>query len=275
MTIRFWGVRGTMSTPGPSTLRYGGHTSCVSVDTGKLVLVIDAGTGIVALGEELCGTDHDVVLVFTHRHLDHVSAFPFFQLLYEPDRTLYLVDYEHDGAMWSPLQLFDGMLYPMDPGQLPADLRCVAAPPPELMAAHGMHLDRFPLNHPGGAYGYRISCSDRTWVHISDNELDSRHPGYLPFDAFVDACRGADVLSHDAQFLPEDLPHKEGWGHSLVRRACDLAIAAEVKQLVLFHHDPSRDDDALDVLQEDARAYLAPHGIDCLAAYEGLSLTLC
>ena len=275
MTIRFWGVRGTMSTPGPSTLRYGGHTSCVSVETDTLVLVIDAGSGIMALGDALSGTDKEVVLVFTHRHLDHVSAFPFFQLLYEPGRVVHLVDYQDEDTSWSPVQLFDGMLYPMDPDQLPADLRRVPSIPADFLAAHGLQLDRFRLNHPGGAYGYRVSCDGHTWVHVSDNELDSTHPGHRPFEAFVEACRGADVLSHDAQFLPDDLPHKRGWGHSLATRACDLAVAAQVRQLVLFHHDPSRDDDALDDLERDAQAYLAPHGIDCLAAYEGLTLTLC
>ncbi|MEM1125606.1 MAG: MBL fold metallo-hydrolase [Bacteroidota bacterium] len=273
MTIRFWGVRGSIPSPGPQTVRYGGNTTCVTVEHEGTLLILDAGTGLFRLGQALREAPRglDLVLMFSHRHLDHVSSFPFFWPLWQPGRTLHLVDYTHEGEVWSPLDLLDGVLYPMTPSMVAATCHRVADGP-AFLAPRGFHVRTMPLNHPGGAYGYRITCAEKTWVHLTDNELDAADGA--PFETFVAFCQGADVLTHDAHLVASDLPGKAGWGHTRIRRAADLARAAQAKHLVLIHHAPERTDDELDALQAEVRAYLAPHGIACTAAYEGLAIEL-
>jgi ribonuclease BN (tRNA processing enzyme) len=136
----------------------------------------------------------------------------------------------------------------------------------------GFSLSRRPVNHPGGAYGYRFDLPDRTVVHIPDNEVAPPGDTVAPFGALANFCAGADVLVHDAQYGSEDVPEKAGWGHSVLPDVCRLARAAAAGHLVLFHHDPDRSDEALDAMVAEARARLSPHGIDCTAAYEGLTL---
>jgi ribonuclease BN (tRNA processing enzyme) len=131
-------------------------------------------------------------------------------------------------------------------------------------------------NHPGGGAGYRLEHAGRSIVYLTDNELEPPYEKAMTYDEFAQFCWQADVLIHDAQYLEEDMPHKHGWGHSLVSQACALAVMAEVKHLVLFHHDPERSDAALDAIQAAARCWLhtqAPH-MRCTAAYEGLTIAL-
>lgn len=150
---------------------------------------------------------------------------------------------------------------------------------------HGFRISRIATNHPGGSYGYRIENHGRSVVYLTDNELDPPNGKVTEFDEFVRFCKHADVLIHDAQYLEGDMPHKHGWGHSLVRQvpaspripqrgACELAAAAEVNQLILYHHDPERTDDQLDAIQQDARSWFHQnhHEIQCTAGYEGLAL---
>jgi ribonuclease BN (tRNA processing enzyme) len=113
-------------------------------------------------------------------------------------------------------------------------------------------------------------------VYLTDNELAPPYKQTTDFDTFTEFCRHADLLIHDAQYLEEDMPHKHGWGHSLVSQACELAVAAQVKHLILFHHDPDRSDDELDVIQDQARALVQAHDrrMQCTVAYEGLNISL-
>lgn len=272
MQITCWGVRGSIPAPAPKNNRYGGNTSCVSVETEDRILIIDAGTGIRLLGRELLGSMKPIYVVLTHVHSDHVEGFPFFKPLYEPGRPIHLIDHVYQDTRWSLLESFDGFHFPLEPSDIPARAQRVEDDAIPFLNESGFSLSRRPVNHPGGAYGYRLALNGKTVVHIPDNEIDPPGETVAPFDELVEFCAGADVLIHDAQYVWDDLPEKSGWGHSVLRDVCRLAREAEVDHLVLFHHDPDRNDEALDAMQEEARSRLSEHGTDCTAAYEGLSL---
>lgn len=272
MKITCWGVRGSIPAPDPENSRYGGNTSCVAVEAEDRILIIDAGTGIRPLGQALLGTEKSIYLLLTHVHSDHVEGFPFFEPLYEEGRTITLVDHNHGETSWSLLERLDGFHFPLTPAHIPATIRRIEEDAMTVLNDRGFSLSRRPINHPGGAYGYRISLNGRTVVHIPDNEIDPPGPAVASFEDLVSFCDGTDVLVHDAQYLDADMPEKSGWGHSVLRDTCRLAEAAEVGHLVFFHHDPDRTDDELDQMQETAQARLEGDGIDCTAAYEGLTL---
>lgn len=272
MIVRYWGVRGSMPSPGHSTARYGGNTACVSVESGDDVLILDAGTGIRELGKALKGTEKRIFLTLSHLHYDHILGFPLFAPLFEDGRVVHLIGYPGADTTWTPLELMDGVYWPVRPQDLRSDVRIVGEDGYAMLAKSGLSVDRIAVNHPGGALGFRVRHSSGTFVHITDNELHPPHEPAASFDQVVNFCDGVDVLSHDAQYLDREMPMKEGWGHSLASTACRLAIEAQARSLVLFHHDPDRTDDALDALGERSHKELAPHGIDVRVAFEGLVL---
>lgn len=275
MTVTYWGVRGSYPSPGAHTLRYGGHTTCVSVETDEAVLVLDVGTGAEALGAAILAAPAKPILVlFTHAHVDHLLGLPFFAPLYARDRTVHLFDLDLDGHAWSPLSIFGTRLVSPALTDLSCAPRRVApADAGSVLRAHGFEVHRLRVNHPGGAYAYRIAHGGSSLVFAPDSELDPPRPS-TPAHEIAAFCDGADVLIHDAQYVDADLPFKHGWGHSLVHQACALADAAGVGRLVLFHHDPHRSDDAIDALQAESRLALGRRGIACDAAFQGGTLVL-
>lgn len=273
MIIRFWGVRGSIAVPGPSTLRYGGNTACVSVEAGTRMIVLDAGTGIRALGHALSGKRTETFVLLSHPHADHVCGFPFFAPLYQNGGCVVLFDYEHGGMHWSLLEMLEGFQSPVRPIQAAAACRKPLATGLNELRSHGFEVRTIPLNHPGGALGFRIEYGGHSFVYMTDNEVDASEPS-TSFDEFVEFCAGADVLCHDAQYLAHELPARLGWGHSTVDRACDLAEAARVRKLVLFHHDPTRTDDVIDEIVTGAAGRLLSSGIECVGASEGNSIEL-
>ncbi len=230
--------------PGSTTARIGGNTACVSVEADGTILVLDGGTGI------------------------------FFAPLYERDRRIDVVDFVGDGVRHSPLEPLDGVHFPIHARDLPA--RCVTADGQgeALLLELGFEVHRHAVNHPGGAVGFRIRHGGADLVYMTDNEIDPPAGAAASFEALADFCRQADVLCHDAQYLPGEHTDRWGWGHSSLPGVCDLAIAAEVGHLVLFHHDPDRTDAEIADMERQARERLEPSGILCTAAYEGLSLEL-
>lgn len=273
MIIKFWGVRGSYPTARAGVLRYGGNTSCVSVQIGEKLLVLDAGSGVRLLGDALEPEVTDIYFLLTHLHRDHIDGFPFFAPLYYEGRRVHLLDYKLDGKPWSLKSMLDGVYYPMKPASIKAVHNRVKRGPMKYLRSQGFDISRLNLNHPGGAYGYRIAHEGKVFVHIPDNELDPPNP-QTPFEDVVAFCAGADFLSHDAMYVSAELPQKRGWGHSSVKQACGLASAAKVGHLALFHHAPERDDEHIDHLQDEARKVLAIDAIQCTAAFEGLTVDL-
>lgn len=273
MIVTFWGVRGSVPVPGHDTLRYGGNTACVSIEIDGRVLFLDAGTGIRVAGETLAVRRREMFIVLSHLHADHVQGFPYFSPLFDSTMTVHLPDHAHAGRRGSLLDLLDGVRVPFGRAALRANLICPQEEATRHLTSQGWDVASIALNHPGGALGWRVRHADRSFVHMTDNELFADEP-VTTFDEFVAFCRGADVLSHDAQWTSAELAGRDGWGHTSVAQACELAIAADVRTLVLFHHDPARTDDGVDQLCTEARRTLQPHGINCLAASEGLRIEL-
>jgi len=276
MTVRFWGVRGSIPSPGASTFRYGGNTACVSVYlSSNKTLVLDAGTGIRELGKMLIAETTDLFVLVTHIHWDHIQGFPFFLPIFQKDRLIYVFPYLKGKTMFNSLiEQMDGAHFPVTIDHLPSKYRLITDSPIEFIREHGFNISQISTNHPGGAHGYRIENEGRSVVYLTDNELDPPYQKVNDFNDFVRFCRNADVLIHDAQYLEEDMPQKHGFGHSLVSQACQLALTAGVKHLVLYHHDPERTDEELDKIQEDARLWFKNKNSDiqCTASFEGLVL---
>lgn len=283
-TVQLWGVRGSVPSPGFATRRHGGNTPCVSVRTpGGRQLVLDAGTGVRALGEALLrdaaadGAPLAVDVFLTHVHWDHVQGLPFFAPLYARNARL---------AVHSPTTLDgiaeDAVRRQMLPPSFPVPLDAVAADitfhdvAPDGTAFDEARLRPIPVNHPGGAVGWRVERADGTPVlaYLPDNEIDDAN-GSLPLRAtWLDALRGIPLLIHDATYTPDDLATHRGWGHSSWEEAVRLAADAGVERLVLFHHHPDRSDHAVDAIVRDARALAESLGAPrhVLAAAEGVVL---
>ncbi len=278
LTIRFWGVRGSIPSPGPSTVRYGGNTPCVSIHLpGDKTLVLDSGSGIRELGKHLSKNRGEIFLILSHSHWDHIHGFPFFHPIYQKARKISLFpNLTEKEVICSLLDQMDGAHFPVSADSLPSQPNCVTESDVDFLRSRGIQAFKIATNHPGGGFGYRIEWQGCSAVYLTDNELDPPYTKTTQFEGFVEFCRNTDVLIHDAQYVEADMPLKHGWGHSLASQACTLAAEAGAKQLVLYHHDPDRVDDEIDAIQEDARNSLRKRGslTKCVAAYEGLTIEI-
>jgi len=284
MKITFWGVRGSIATPGPTTVRYGGNTPCVSVtlDDGTLI-ILDAGTGVRNLGLELMKQKKKIraSILFSHFHLDHIIGFPFFAPIYVPGNEFDIYGCPGNGQPIS--SCFDDLMKtpfsPVNIQTFSADLHLIDSRNLAI-SIDGAAISAIAINHPGGGSAYKISENGRSFIYMTDNELDfdSPHGGDYPTsrEALVAFTRGADILVHDAMFTEEEWKLRRGWGHSSPEAAIALASEAGVKTLVLFHHDPSHDDEQMDRLVNAGKALIAEKGLTLkvMPAQEGTTLTI-
>lgn len=283
-TVRFWGVRGSIPSPGASTVRYGGNTSCVSVegnfaDGTPAILIFDAGTGIRMLSNELVQNNKEMVLFLTHTHWDHIQGFPFFAPLRQPNRCLYLSSMEQElGLFQMLLDQMDGKRFPVRLEDTNASLRRFSPENIARQQALGYSVKRIRANHPGMTFGFRADLRAASVIYLPDNELfpPDGDLQQTSFDEFAAFCRGADLLIHDSQYVEADMALKNGWGHSVISQVRELAAAAQVKHLVLFHHDPERTDDELDAIQTESDEWFRRNAPEtkCTVAYEGLNVTI-
>lgn len=281
-TVRFWGVRGSIPSPGPSTARYGGNTACVSVegpyaDGRDTIGILDAGTGIRALGEALAGSDLEIVLLLSHTHWDHIQGFPFFAPLRQEGRPIYLSRIERERGLYQLLlDQVDGRRFPLRLEDSGAEMHSFTPEKIREQESLGYIVRRIRANHSGETVGFRADLLGVSLVYLPDNELFPPEPGPTSFDEFAAFAQGADILIHDAQYTEADMPLKHGWGHSLISQVRELAKAARVRHLILFHHDPDRTDAELDAIQAESNAWFAANApeIRCTVAYEGLAITL-
>ena len=277
--VDFWGVRGSVPSPGPTTTRYGGNTSCVSITADDKILILDAGTGIRNLGSAIISKpDLEIFVIVTHSHWDHIQGFPFFTPIYQPNRPVHMFPTLHkkNVVLASLIDQMDGAHFPITPDQVPSNFNFVTENPLEFLANNGFHLEMVPMNHPGKAFGYKITIDDKVICYFTDNEIDPPYEKSIELNELTNQCRNADILIHDAQYTEDDMPLKHGWGHSLISQVTELGKSAEVKNLVYYHHDPERTDDLLDKELEKAAKTLKENGssVQPYFAYEGLKLTL-
>ena len=266
MEIRFWGVRGSIASPGPDTAGVGGNTSCVEVLCGDQRLVLDAGTGLRGLGNALLRSEKrslTLTLLLSHFHWDHIQGLPFFVPAYMPQTKIEVVG-SSDGRHSLRDKLSRQMTEPHFPVQLDdlsAELSYREVRPGQRFDIGDVHVRVARLNHPGGVYAYRIEHGGRSVVYATDTEH------YACVDPTLRVlAQGADVLVYDAQYTPDEYQSKVGWGHSTYVAGVELAKSAGVGELVLFHHDPQRTDEGVAGI-EQAAAALFPH---CVAAREGM-----
>ena len=277
--IDFWGVRGSVPSPGSETIRYGGNTSCISITVENKILILDAGTGIRNLGSSMIGeSDLKIFIIITHTHWDHIQGFPFFTPIYQPNRPVYMFPTLHKKnlVLSSLIDQMDGAHFPLTPDQVPSNFNFITEDPLGFLAKNGFHMELVPMNHPGGAFGYKIKFDDTVICYFTDNEIDPPYPKSIELNELTEQCKNVDVLIHDAQYTEDDMPFKHGWGHSLISQVTELGKTANVKNLVYFHHDPDRTDDELDVQLEKASKTLKKNGssVKPYFAHEGLKLTL-
>jgi phosphoribosyl 1,2-cyclic phosphodiesterase len=277
--VDFWGVRGSVPSPGPTTARYGGNTSCVSITIDNKILILDAGTGIRNLGGAIIGQPElEIFVVVTHSHWDHIQGFPFFTPIYQPNRPVHMFPTLHkkNVVLSSLIDQMDGAHFPITPDQVPSNFNFVTENPLEFLESNGFHMELVPMNHPGKAFGYKIKIDDKIICYFTDNEIDPPYEKSIELDVLTEKCRNADILIHDAQYIEADMPLKHGWGHSLISQVTKLGESAEVKNLVYYHHDPERSDDDIDAELETASKTLKENGssVRPYFAYEGLKLSI-
>jgi phosphoribosyl 1,2-cyclic phosphodiesterase len=276
--LTFWGVRGTLPVPGPSTLRYGGNTSCISMEFAKgYFLIFDAGTGIKTLSDHLVTQQRgriDAKIFITHPHWDHINALPFFAPLYTQGNTFEIFGASHGEVGMEQLvsAQMDGVFSPITIHEFGASIRYRNLRE-ECLEMDNIRIRTMLLNHPGTCLGYRVEYGGRTICYITDNEI---YPQACEFhnkqyvNRLTRFVAKADVMIIDSTYTDEEYKAKMHWGHSPVSEAVMLAHNAGVKTMCLFHHDPDQSDDDIDAKLSTARCMLERLGSEtrCVAPAE-------
>lgn len=272
-------MRGSVPSPGPSTAKYGGNTSCVYIelDNGNNV-ILDSGTGIRLLGQKLITNKQPINIILSHGHWDHIQGYPFFTPIYQPEREINLYACRDYGerTLCPLFDQMDGHNFPIKAEELLSNSNWVSNNIETVLLDKDIHIVKKGLNHPGGGSAYIIKEDGISIAYVTDNELDPPYKVHTTYDEWVDFCHGVDILIHDAQYTEDDMPHKHGWGHSLISQVRQLAVDAEVKTLVMFHHDPDRSDAELDEIQIENKRYFKAKNtkINSYCAGEGMEIKL-
>jgi phosphoribosyl 1,2-cyclic phosphodiesterase len=275
MRISFWGTRGSVPVPGAGTVRFGGNTPCVEVAAaGAAPVILDAGTGIRLLGDRLAINKDatNVVLFLTHTHWDHIQGLPFFAPLHQAGARIRIYGPNSPpGALDQAVKsLLTPAMFPVPFSRVSATTEFHAAPP-QALEINQLEISALPVNHPGAAVGYRLhdAASGATALYVPDNEIQGQAASATEARArLAHAARDADVLIHDSTFLESEYGRYSGWGHSTCDDALALAREAGVKHLVLFHHAPQRNDDAVDAMVAHCRESAAADGGPRVSAAE-------
>ena len=280
ISVRCWGTRGSIPTPGPGTVRHGGNTTCFELKHRGTRLIFDAGSGIRPLGLDLLEKGPNTIHIFlTHFHWDHIQGFPFFAPLYDPEDSIKVI-----GPRQKEIDVQNLFAGQMGPIYFPVPFSFVAATMEFAHLNEGSYeIDDFTLEvirvkHPSFVIGYRITVGGRVICFIPDNELDADMYDVEPdFDTRLrDFIGDADLLIHDSMYTEEEYPNRRGWGHSTFTQSLRLAEDAGAKKLLLFHHDPTRSDDELDTIVSRLRDDALARGstVELEAAKEGMDYRL-
>lgn len=297
MKLKFWGVRGSIPTPGKGTVRYGGNTPSLELrlDNDELI-IFDAGTGIRGLGDHLIanGESLNAYLLITHPHWDHIQGFPFFKpaLISGNEITIIGTERKEINLQRIIADQMNRIYFPVQLNELKAKINFRPIGEEEF-TIFGAHVRTMYVNHPGFTVGYRLEYKGKSLVYISDNEPFDReaadrltnfekivHEKFAstlgdPNQRIFDFARNADILIHDSTYTPEEYVDKVGWGHSHYLFTLKVAAEANAKHLVLFHHEPNHSDEKVDdiVLKCKKEIKTKNFKFECTAAREGLELT--
>jgi len=295
--LKFWGTRGSIAVPGPETLRYGGNTTCVELRADGEIIVLDAGSGIrplgVALQKEFQAQPIKLSLLITHAHWDHIQGFPFFKTAYDSNNQIRIFGFDGAGATFREI-----MTEPMRAPFFPITMRELSA----RMDINKLTEMKFSLgkvdvhaafvNHPGVCAGYRISTNGGSVAFMPDHEpyefflhraggrqLSPEQAKQIAADEharLVQFLHGSDILILDAQYSDQEYKNHVGWGHGSISGAVSLALEADIQTLLLFHHDPSHDDNTVDTMVESARELAAKSGsgLEVAGAQQGSEMLL-
>ncbi len=272
MKLKFYGVRGSVPTPGINTVKYGGNTVCLTLQSSQgNRIIFDCGTGLKVLGEELKSCNEPIYILLTHNHWDHIQGFPFFIPAYKPNQQITIIAgqtelYEHDAI----LRQMDGSYFPVSANELSADIKVFRQRQPHWQYKEFI-ISSLNLNHPGGGSAYKVEVDGKVIIYATDNELNPPNSPTTTFQQWINFVSSADILIHDGQFIAEDLPHKHGWGHSLIGQALELAKSSKVKKLVITSHDPCRTDQDIDTLATEIDKKNYP--FETIFAFEGLEIS--
>jgi CheY-like chemotaxis protein/ribonuclease BN (tRNA processing enzyme) len=285
MVVTYWGVHGTLPTPGGAYVRYGGNTPCVSVEVGdEPITIFDCGSGIKRLSDAIMsrgGAQRFSARIFiSHTHWDHINTIPFFAPLYIRGNQI-----EVFGPHQGDLTIASAISAQMESVYFPVTVREFGARivyrdlREERLEFGPLRVDTMLLSHPGTCLGYRLAARGRTLCYITDNELyppGSPHYNSRYVEQLTAFVKDADLLITDTTYRDSEYPSKVDWGHSAVSQVAELAARAKVKRLHLFHHDPDQTDDAIDTKLAETRQALARLGADvnCDAPAEGRSLSI-
>jgi len=268
--VRFWGVRGSIATPGPATARYGGNTSSIEVRCGGRLLMFDAGTGLRYLGAKLLAeAPLEADIFFTHTHFDHVCGLPFFKPFFQPRNSFRLWAGHLGGELTLHRVMREFMmapLFPVPPEVFKAKMEYRDFKAGETLApAAGIVLRSARLNHPDGATGYRIEYGGKSLCYVTDTE----HVPGTPDKNVLGLIQGADIVIYDCMYTDQEYAKSYvGWGHSTWQEAVRLCKPAGVKKLVVFHHDPDHDDERMDAIGREVAAAMP----GAVVAREGMEL---
>jgi len=297
--LRFWGVRGSYAAPFKTHLGVGGNTSCVEIRSDDHLLICDAGTGIIPLGNELIQQDkiREIMIILTHYHWDHVCGLPFFVPAFVPDWKINFF-----GPGDSPKLIEEHVSAQMQAPYFPVGTETWLAETNYLTSQNDsfqygpMRIDFSNVHHPGITYGYKIEVNNKTIIYASDNECmfieksvkhrfdefnEEEHELYKEMiheehQSELNLIQDADILIHDAQYTPDDYEKKRGWGHSCYIDTINTAIDANVKELYLFHHDPNYDDTAMEAILKHSNEIIKEKGASliCHLAKEGMVIDI-
>ncbi len=275
MKIKCYGARGSTPVSGQEYIKYGGNSTCITVtsNSGDLV-IIDAGSGIRRLGNELLNSEHhSVSMIFTHAHWDHLLGFPFFKPLFHRQFSIniYGCPFAENKTI---IELLAGT---MEPPYFPVDLNTCKAniryTEVMLSAFQIGSLQIIPifLSHPNGGIGYKFIEDGKSFVFLTDNELGFRHKDGLDFIDYVRDCKNIDLLYHDGEYKQEEYGNRMRWGHSSTSDLIKLSLAANVKNVGIFHHNQDRSDEEIDEMVAHCQELLANANsdINCFAVAEG------
>lgn len=255
MKVKYYGTRGSLPVPGKDTIKYGGNTACVRINNGSTLIIMDAGTGLRKLGNELMETEFAqgkgvAHIFFSHAHWDHISGFPFFAPAYIKGNRFFLYGcHNPDSPLRQILSRQQNWInFPVSLEEMASHIEFIDLQAGQKIKCATINISCFALNHPAGAFSYACSVSGKKVVYASDYEHEAE------FDLkLADFAGEADLLIYDAMFTPEEYQFKKGWGHSTYLEGIKIANSAGIKQLHLFHYNPEHSDQHIDEIERLAQ----------------------